>query len=94
MGPLVGHSVNTPGYRVWDPETHKVWDVRGPDFDELVGGGWWKKPPAAEKSKWEEDEPLHFMGGLDLEEDPSSGDDPPPPSENGADVGAVVPTGG
>ena len=24
MGPLVGYSVNTPGYRVWDPETHKV----------------------------------------------------------------------
>ena len=47
----VGYSVNTPGYRVWDPVSHKVWDVWGPDFDELVGGGWWKKPPAALKPK-------------------------------------------
>ena len=46
MGPLVGYSVNTPGYRVWDPFSHKVWDVRGPDFDELVAGIWWKKPAA------------------------------------------------
>ena len=30
MGPLVGYSVDTPGYRVWDPISHKVWDVRGP----------------------------------------------------------------
>ena len=49
MGPPVGYSVNTLGYRVWDPVTHKVWDVRGPDFDELVAGGWWKKPAAADK---------------------------------------------
>ena len=39
IGPLVGYSVNTPGYRVWDPVSHKVWDVRGPDFDELVASG-------------------------------------------------------
>ena len=40
MGPLVGYSVGTPGYRVWDPTSHKVWDVRGPDFNEMVSGGW------------------------------------------------------
>ena len=43
MGPLVGYSVDTPGYRVWGPTTHKVWDVRAPDFDESVRGGWWRK---------------------------------------------------
>ena len=45
----MGYSVNAPGYRVWDPVTHKVWDVRGPEFDELVSGGWWRKPAAADK---------------------------------------------
>ena len=42
IGPLVGYSVNTPGYRVWDPVTHKVWDVRGPDltsWSQVAGGG-------------------------------------------------------
>ena len=34
IGVLVGYSIDTPGYRVWDPATHKVWDVRSPDFDE------------------------------------------------------------
>ena len=47
MGPLVGYFVDTLRYGVWDPVSHKVWDVRGPDFDELVSGGWWKKPAAA-----------------------------------------------
>ena len=47
MGPLVGYSVDTPGYKVWDPVSHKVWDVRVPDFDEMVSGGWWRKSAAA-----------------------------------------------
>ena len=78
MGPLVGYSVDTPGYRVWDPTTHKVWDVRGPDFDELVAGGWWKQPTSVVKAKWGGDEPLNFMQGLDLEEDPPAAGVPPP----------------
>ena len=40
MGPLVEYSVDTPGYRVWDPVSHRVWDVRGANFDEMVLGGW------------------------------------------------------
>ena len=90
MGPLVGYSVNTPGYRVWDPVSHKVWDVRGPDFDELVAGGWWKKPPAALKKKWEGDAPLILMEGLDLEEAPPGVDAPPPPGDDDADGGEIV----
>ena len=84
MGPLVGYSVNTPGYRVWDPVSHKVWDVRGPDFDETVRGGWWKVPLAAEKVMWADDNPLHLMEGLDLVEDLPGEDDPPPPAGGGS----------
>ena len=81
MGPLVGYSINTPGYRVWDPSRHKVWDVRSPDFDELVSGAWWKQPVAASNPRWEMDVPLHLMGGLDLGEDAPAGDDPQPPAD-------------
>ena len=70
MGPLVGYLVDTLGYRVWDPISHKVWDVRGPDFDELVSDGWWKKPAVAKKQIWERDEPFNLMEGLDFEEEP------------------------
>ena len=61
VGCMVGCAVDTPGYRVWDPETHKVWDVRGPDFDETVSGGWWKKPVAERKPIWEDDAPLELV---------------------------------
>ena len=64
MSPQVGYSVDTPGYRVWDPEAHKVWDVRGPDSDEVVRGGWWRKPVALKKFVWEDDGPLRLMEGL------------------------------
>ena len=77
-------------YRVWDPVSHKVWDVRGPDFDELVGGGWWKKPPAALKPKWEEDAPLNLMEGMDLEEEPPAVQASPPPDDDHADGGGDV----
>ena len=91
----MGYSVNTPGYRVWDPVSHKVWDIRGLDFDELVGGGWWKKPPVALKPKWEEDAPLNLMEGLDLEEEPPAVEAPPTPDDDHADGGAdVVAAGG
>ena len=79
IGCLVGYAVNTPGYRVWDPTSHKVWDVRGPDFDELVAGGWWKKPVADRKPKVDNDVPFNLMEGLDLEEDPPGGGGVPPP---------------
>ena len=39
IGCMVGYSVDTLEYRVWDLAAHKVWDVRGPDFDEMVNGG-------------------------------------------------------
>ena len=47
VGVVVGYSIDTPGYRVWDPTTHKVWDVRGPTFDETASGGWCRKLAAA-----------------------------------------------
>ena len=70
IGVLVGYSIDTPGYRVWDPATHKVWDVRALDFDELVRGGWWKQPAAVDKPAWGGDEPLHFDYVDDLPVDP------------------------
>ena len=80
IGVVVGYSVDTPGYRIWDPTTHKVWDVRAPDFDELVIGGWWRKPIIDNKPTWGGDEPLDFVYV----------EDPPvdPPMEQ---PGAVVP---
>ena len=57
----MGYSVDNPGYQVWDPTTHKVWDVRAPGFDELVSGGWWRKPVVDLKPAWEGDEPLEFV---------------------------------
>ena len=66
IGVLVGYSIDTPGYRIWDPTTHRVWDVRSPDFDEIITGGWWRKPVAIDKPAWGGDEPLHF----DYVEDP------------------------
>ena len=92
MGALVGYSVNTPGYRVWDPVTHKVWDIRGPDFDELVTAGWWKKPAATKMPVWEGEVPLNLMEGLDLEEELPGEDDPPPPA-NGDGSGGGSPSG-
>ena len=79
IGVLVGYSVDTPGYRVWDPSTHKVWDVRAPDFDETVSGGWWRKPVLEKKPAWGEDEPIEFV----YVENPPDG----PPMEQ---PGAVV----
>ena len=80
IGVMVGYSVDTPGYRVWDPSTHKVWDVRAPDFDESVRGGWWRKPVVEKKPIWEGDEPLELVYAVD----------PPanPPMEQ---PGAIVP---
>ena len=68
MGVLVGYAEGTPGYRVWDPTTHLVWDVREPEFNEEVVAGWWKKPPTVKENIGDIDEPLHFEG-LDSEEE-------------------------
>ena len=70
IGELVGYSVDTPGYRLWDPTTHKVWDVRAPDFDESMGGGWWTKPAVDKKPIWEGDEPLELVYAVDPPVDP------------------------
>ena len=67
----MGYSINTSGYWIWDPTTHRVWDVRSLDFDGTVTGGWWRKPAAVDKPAWGGDEPLHF----DYVEDPPV--DPP-----------------
>ena len=39
MGILVGYAYCTPGYRVWNPTTHLVWDVREPELNEEVAAG-------------------------------------------------------
>ena len=36
LGVLVGYAFNTPGYRVWEPSTHQVWNVREPVLGSLV----------------------------------------------------------
>ena len=80
IGEMVGYSLDTPGYRVWDPTTHKVWDVRALDFDESVSGGWWRKPANDKKPIWEAHEPLDFDFMVDPPVDP--------PMEQ---LGAIVP---
>ena len=39
VGPPEGYFAHTPWYRVWDPKTHEVWNVRKPEFNESVKGG-------------------------------------------------------
>ena len=94
MGPLVGYSLDTPGYRVWDHVSHRVWDVRGPDFDETVRGGWWKMPVGAKKAVWDDDSPLHLMEGLDLVEKLSDENDPPPTADGDGGGGGGSSSGG
>ena len=99
IGVLVGYSVDTPGYRVWDPTTHKVWDVRAPDFDESVSGGWWRKPSVNMKPTWEGDEPLEFVyvevPPAAPTEQPGAIVPVPPADDDGADDnGAGGPGGG
>ena len=70
IGVLVGCSIDTSEYKVWDQMTHKVWDVCAPDFDESVSGGWWRKPTAVDKPTWGGEEPLHFEYVEDPPADP------------------------
>ena len=76
----MGYSVDTLGYRIWDPTTHRVWDVRSPNFDETAIGGWWRKQGADDKPEWGGDDPLNFV----YVEDPPTD----PPVEQ---PGAIVP---
>ena len=71
-----------------------MWDVRGPDFDELVSGGWWKRPAAAKMPVWEREAPFNLMEGLDLEEEPPGAEDLPPPVDNDVPEGDNIPGGG
>ena len=41
-GVLVGSSDDSPAYRVWDLDSHKIYNLGGPDFDEVVEAGWWR----------------------------------------------------
>lgn len=82
---------------VWDPETHKVWDVRGPEFDEGFSGGWWRKPAVAKKVGWEDDEPLQLVVGIGGDEEQvEDGDvlDPQPPAPGGGGDGGGSNDGG
>ena len=78
MGVLVNYGVSSPTYRVWHTETHKVWDVAAPAFDEGAPPGWWRAPDA----EVEEEEPLVF---------PSY---PCPPAAPSAPVSEVVDSSG
>ena len=40
-GVLVGFLADNLAYRVWDPESHKVYNIGGLDFDEVVEASWW-----------------------------------------------------
>ena len=101
VGVLVGYSMDTAGYRVWDPVTHKVWDVRGPIFDEMVSGGWWRKPVAEKKPAWEDDAPFEPVVGMDPPVNQPGAIVPVPPAdgngggdEDGGGLGGGGPGGG
>ena len=72
-GVVVGYSADSREYRVWDPESHKVYNIGEPDFDEGVEAGWWKMKGEHIGVETDADEDVfHDMSVL-----PPS---PPPPS--------------
>ena len=93
VGVMVGYSIDTSGYRVWDPATHKVWDVRGLTFDETASGGWWRKPSAEKRPQWVDDAPLKLVIGLDAPEVEQPGVDVPMPPVDG-ELGGGGPAAG
>ena len=40
LGALISDGVNSPTYGVWNSNTHKVYDVAAPTFDEDAQPGW------------------------------------------------------
>ena len=59
----MGYTSNSLGYRIWDPQSRKVYDVGGADFDEDVAPGWWKKQNSQpDCHDDDDDEPLEFDG--------------------------------
>lgn len=52
--------MESPRSRIWDPETHKVWNLREPDFDESVKGGWWRKPIEVKGNVGDDEVDLQF----------------------------------
>ena len=94
VGVMVGYSIDTTGYRVWNPATHKVWDVRGPIFDESASGGWWRKPAIAKKPLWADEAPLKLVIGLDAPAVEQPGAIVPVPPVDGGGGGGGPANGG
>ena len=67
-GVLISYGMHSPVYRIWKTDTHKVYDVAAPAFDEDAEPGWWRESAADE----EEDEPLVFPPFPDFPVAPSS----------------------
>ena len=44
---LVGYTMSSNSYRVWDPVKHTIYNVGSPTFDEAAKPGWWRKSTAA-----------------------------------------------
>ena len=93
VGVMVGYSIDTSGYRVWDSATHKVWDVRGPTFDETATAGWWKQQAAAKRPLWADEAPLQLVIGTDAPAVEQPGAMVPVPPVDG-DEGGGGPDGG
>ena len=55
----MGYAEGTPGCRVWDPETHQVWNVSEPGFDEQAAAGWWRKPVAVKQNVGDDEDEVH-----------------------------------
>ena len=65
----MGYSVESPDYRVWDPETINVYNIGGPAINEEVEQGWWKKDSSIKLLIPDEEEvDLEFDGDATAEE--------------------------
>ena len=43
---LVGYTMSTNSYRVWDPVQHTIYNVGSPAIDEVAERRWWRKSTA------------------------------------------------
>ena len=48
---MISYGVSNPVYRIWKVDTHKVYDVAAPSFDEDAKPGWWRIFAAAEEDE-------------------------------------------
>lgn len=62
IGVLLGYVVNDPSYRVWCPESNKVYNHGAPSFDETAGPARWK-----DRSDKDYGKGLHFPHDDDVQ---------------------------